>query len=181
MGNKAGIALLGMSGLLILFATYASLLPDVLASKTTIKVTVPPSEVVRHLSTAGDWEDWMFSHQVKSVGEWRTLVSGKNSGEGSVLKWFSKVLGDGGLEIKTISNNKVVFERISDGNAFRDRGYFFIDSIAEGTDITFLDSLDVSTNFMARYEAQDSSYIEKINASNLEMLQRLKKQLEQKK
>ena len=72
-----------------------------------------------------------------------------------------------------------MFERISDNNLFRDRGYLFFDAIdSNHVNLRLIDSLDVSTNFAARYEAQDEDYIEKIDASNLVVLKRLKQKIE---
>jgi hypothetical protein len=44
-----------------------------------------------------------------------------------------------------------------------------------------IDSLDLSANFFARYEAQDESYIKEINSSNFAVLERLKSIVESKK
>jgi hypothetical protein len=43
-----------------------------------------------------------------------------------------------------------------------------------------VDSLDLSANFFARYEAQEESYIQDINSSNFKVLKRLKSVLENK-
>ena len=56
MGNKAAIALFGMSGILILFATYTSLLPDVIESKAQIEISSPKPKLIQYLSKAKDWE-----------------------------------------------------------------------------------------------------------------------------
>lgn len=178
MGNKAVIALFGMSGLLVLFATYASLLPDVLESKAQIEINASKTEVVQYLSKAADWDEWLFSEEVKNQEKWRTLTAGKSSGEGSVLKWFSETLGDGGLEIKKLDSTLIIFERISDNNSFRDRCYLNIENKGNGVVIKMIDSLDVSTNFVARYEAQDDSYLSNIDSSNVTVLRRLKDKLE---
>lgn len=176
MGNKAAIALFTVSGVLVLFSVYASLLPDVLASKTSIEIQASNQDVARYLGKAKNWEEWLFSAETKKDG-WRILTSGKDSAEGSVLKWFSELEGDGGLEIKRLSFDTIVFERISDNNAFRDRGYLFLETTDSVTQITFLDSLDISTNFVARYNAQDTTYLEKINMENQSALRRLKYKL----
>jgi len=178
--NKAAIALFGMSGILILFATYTSLLPDIIESRVEIEVNTTKFELISYLSKAKDWEEWMFTEEVKNSENWKTQSAGKSEGEGSVLKWFSETIGDGGLEIKKIDSSLVKFERISDNNSFRDRCYFFLSNTKEGILLKMLDSLDLSTNFFARYEAQDDSYVKKINSSNLEVLKRLKYILENK-
>ena len=178
--NKAAIALFGMSGILILFATYTSLLPDIIESRVEIEVNTTKFELISYLSKAKDWEEWMFTEEVKNSENWKTQSAGKSEGEGSVLKWFSETIGDGGLEIKKIDSSLVKFERISDNNSFRDRCYFFLSTTKEGILLKMLDSLDLSTNFFARYEAQDDSYVKKINSSNLEVLKRLKYILENK-
>ncbi len=180
MGNKAAIALFGMSGLLVLFATYASLLPDVLESKAQVEIRTDKESAIQYLSSASDWDDWLFPESVKKMDDWKTLSAGKASGEGSVIKWFSEAMGDGGLEIKSIDDNKIVFERISDNNAFRDRGYLSFQETESGLLISMLDSLDISTNFIARYEAQNEAYMKMIDSSNLEVLTRLKLILEAK-
>ena len=178
MGNKSVIAMFGMSGLLVLFAGYASILPDVLESNAQVEISISKNDLKRYLSSAENFKDWMFSDGVKR-DEWRILLSGKKTGKGSVLKWFSESIGDGALEVKTVSDSHIVFERISDNNSFRDRGYLFFDLIdSNRVKLRFIDSLDVSTNFAARYEAQDEDYIEKIDASNLIVLKRLKQKIE---
>lgn len=178
MRNKSAIALFGMSGLLVLFATYASLLPDVIASKAEIEIKASSTEIITFLKKAENWADFAFADEVKHNGKWRIMLSGKESGEGSVLKWFSDKIGDGGLEIKRVNADTLIFERISDNNAFRDRGYFSFAQNDSVTKVSFLDSLDLSTNFMARYEAQDDTYLPKIDSNNLEMLKRLKTVIE---
>ena len=80
----------------------------------------------------------------------------------------------GGIEYA----HKVFFEQISDNNSFRDRCYLFLENTKNGTLLKMVDSLDLSTNFFARYEAQDQSYIQDIDSSNLEVLRRLKSKLE---
>lgn len=180
MGNKPAIALFGMSGLLVLFAAYASLLPDVLESKAQVEINANKSEVINYLSNASNWDEWLFPESVKEMEDWKTLSAGKSSGEGSVIKWFSEAMGDGGLEIKAINSNEIIFERISDNNAFRDRGYLNIEGDTNGVVLSLLDSLDISTNFIARYEAQDESYLSLIDSSNVEVLTRLKSILESK-
>jgi len=178
MGNKSVIAMFGMSGLLVLFAGYASILPDVLESNAQVEISTSKNKLKHYLSSAENFQDWMFSDGVKR-DEWRILLSGKKTGEGSVLKWFSESIGDGGLEVKMVSDSHIVFERISDNNLFRDRGYLFFDAIdSNHVNLRLIDSLDVSTNFAARYEAQDEDYIEKIDASNLVVLKRLKQKIE---
>ena len=180
MGNKAAIALFGMSGLLVLFATYASLLPDVLKSEAQVEVKIDKERAIKYLSSASDWDDWLFPHSVKEMDDWKTLSAGKSFGEGSVIKWFSEAMGDGGLEIKSIDSSQIIFERISDNNAFRDRGYINFEKTVNGVLIYMIDSLDISTNFIARFEAQNEDYIEMINSSNVEVLTRLKLILETK-
>ncbi len=178
MGNKAAIALFGMSGILILFATYTSLLPDVIESRAKIEISSPKPKLIQYLSKAKDWEEWLFTDNIKKSEGWKTMTAGKSFGEGSVLKWFSEGIGDGALEIKKIDSAQIVFERISDNNSFRDRCYLFLENSKNGTLLKMVDSLDLSTNFFARYEAQDQSYIEDIDSSNLEVLRRLKSILE---
>lgn len=180
MGNKAVIALFGMSGLLILFATYASLLPDVLESKSQMEIKTDKTSLINYLSNASDWDEWLFPESVKNMDDWKTLSAGKTNGEGSVIKWFSEAMGDGGLEIKSIDSTKIVFERISDNNAFRDRGYLKFQETGNGVLVSLLDSLDISTNFIARYEAQDETYLSIIDSSNAEVLKRLKLIIESK-
>ena len=181
MGNKAAFALFGMSGLLVLFAAYASFLPDVLESKAEIKINASKAEVVAYLDRAGDWDEWLFTTQIRKSSSWRTLTSGKAFGEGSVLKWFSETIGDGGLEIKKLDSTQIIFERISDNGAFQDRCY--LNLVADGDDVVIrmIDSLSIKSNFIARFEAQDSSYLGIIDSSNVEMLKRLKLNLEVKK
>ena len=53
MGNKAAIALFGMSGLLLLFATYISLLPDVIESRAEIKINYSKDKLIDYLSENG--------------------------------------------------------------------------------------------------------------------------------
>lgn len=178
MGNKAVIALFGMSGILVLFAAYASMLPDILESKAQVEIKASGNEVVSYLTKAGDWEEWLFTEEVKSKGEWRTMMSGKASGEGSVLKWFSKIVGDGGLEVKKLDPSQIVFERVSDNGSFEDRCYLNIEPSNEGVVIKMIDSLSIKSNFAARYEAQDDSYIKTIDSSNVKVLERLKLKIE---
>ena len=64
MGNKAAIALFGMSGVLVLFAAYASMLPDVLESKAEVEIKASKTEVYNYLSSAGDWDEWLFDDEV---------------------------------------------------------------------------------------------------------------------
>lgn len=177
MGNKAAIALFAVSGVLILFSVYASLLPAVLESRTSIQVNAPKDKIINYLGKASRWEEWLFSDQTKAK-EWRVMTTGKDSAVGSVLKWFSKTEGDGALEIKRMHPSELMFERITDNNAFQDRGYLKFTSTSYGTKIEFLDSLDISTNFIARYNAQDSLYSSKIDMENQRALIRLKYKLE---
>ncbi len=178
MQNRSAIAMFTMSGILLLFATYASLLPDVLESKSSVVISTNKATVTEYLSTAKNWEGWMFEKADKD-DSWRTLTSGEETGEGSVLKWFSKIIGDGGLEVKTIKDGVIVFERIQDSNAYRDRGYLTITEVENGVKVDWLDSIDISTTFPARFRAQDESYIEKFDSVNNVMLLNLKLQLEQ--
>ena len=53
-----------------------------------------------------------------------------------------------------------------------------MEDVHNGILLKMVDSLDLSTNFFARYEAQDESYIDDINSSNYEVLRRLKSRLE---
>ena len=106
------------------------------------------------------------------------MNAGKTSGEGSVLKWFSESIGDGGLEIKKIKDDLIVFERISDNGAFEDRGYLYLIPTDSSTTIKLIDSLSIKSNVIARYDAQDDSYIQHIDSINLEVLKRLKMNLE---
>jgi hypothetical protein len=177
MQNRSAIAMFTMSGILLLFATFASLLPDVLESKSSVLISTSKSSITDYLSTAKNWEGWMFDQSEKD-DSWRTLTSGEEQGEGSVLKWFSKIIGDGALEVKSIKNDLIVFERITDNNAYRDRGYLTITEVENGVRLDWIDSLDISTSFMARYYAQDERYINKIDSVNNVMLQSLKLELE---
>ena len=174
MGNKAAVALFGMSGLLLLFSTYISLLPDVIESRAEIEINYPKEELINYLSKASDWEEWLFQEQVKKEEGWRTMKSGNSFGEGSVLKWFSEGIGDGALEIKKIDSAQIVFERVSDNGSFEDRCYLNFHSNSDGLIIKMVDSLDLSANFFARYEAQEESYVQDINSSNFKVLKRLK-------
>ena len=178
MGNKAAFALFGMSGLLILFATYVSFLPDLIESKAEVNVKASKGDILTYLSRAEDWSEWLFHPDVKSSSSWRIMNAGKTSGEGSVLKWFSESIGDGGLEIKKIKDDLIVFERISDNGAFEDRGYLYLIPTDSSTTIKLIDSLSIKSNVIARYDAQDDSYIQHIDSINLEVLKRLKMNLE---
>ncbi len=178
MGNKAAFALFGMSGLIVLFAAYVSFLPDILESKAEVKVNASKTDVVAYLTRAKDWETWLFKPKIRESSSWRTMTSGKESGEGSVLKWFSESIGDGGLEIKKINTNQIVFDRISDNGAFEDRCYLNLISDGDYVVIKMIDSLSIKSNFIARYKAQDYSYLKTIDSSNVEVLRRLKSNLE---
>jgi hypothetical protein len=178
MQNRSAIAMFTMSGILLLFATFASLLPDVLESKSSVVIRSDKTAVVDFLSTAKNWEVWMFNQSEKD-DSWRILTAGEDKGEGSVLKWFSNIIGDGALEIKKVENDLIVFERITDNNAYRDRGYIAITEVEQGVKVDWIDSLDISTSFMARYNAQDERYINKIDSVNNVMLLNLKQVLEQ--
>lgn len=178
MQNRSAMAMFIISGFLLLFATYASLLPDVLESNSSVVVATSKSKVVEYLSTAKNWENWIFKDTNKD-NSWRVLTSGVEKGEGSVLKWFSELIGDGALEVKKVENDIIIFERISDNNLYRDRGYIRINEFEGGVKLDWTDSLDVSTNFMARYYAQDERYIKKIDSINNTILLNLKSQLEQ--
>ena len=178
MQNRSTFAMFTMSGILLLFATFASLLPDVLESNSSVIINVKKEKVIDYLSAANNWGVWMFDRSDKD-DSWRTLTSGEIKGVGSTVKWFSSVIGDGGLEIKKISDEIIIFERITDNNAYRDRGYLTFKEIAEGIEVKWLDSLDISTSFMARFHAQDENYINKIDSVNTEMLLNLKFELEQ--
>lgn len=177
MQNRSAIAMFTMSGVLLLFATFASLLPDVIESNSSVLISENKSTVTKYLSTAKNWESWMFSDADKD-SSWRVITSGKEEGVGSVLKWFSDLIGDGALEVKKVENNIVVFERITDNNAYSDRGYIRITELENGVKLNWIDSLDISRSFMARYHAQDVKYLEKIDSVNNVMLQNLKFQLE---
>ena len=177
MQNRSAIAMFTMSGVLLLFATFASLLPDVIESKSSVLISENKSTVTKYLSTAKNWESWMFSDADKD-SSWRVITSGEEEGVGSVLKWFSDLIGDGALEVKKVEDNIVVFERITDNNAYSDRGYIRITELENGVKLDWIDSLDISRSFMARYHAQDAKYIEKIDSVNNVMLQNLKLQLE---
>ena len=181
MGNKAAFALFGMSGFLLLFATYVSLLPDLIESRAQVEIDYPKQNLTNYLSRVGDWEEWLFTEKIKNTEGWRTVKAGEAFGEGGVLKWFSESIGDGALEIKKIDSLKIIFERISDDNSFSDRCYLFLEETENGTKIKMIDSLDLSANFFARYEAQDESYIKEINSSNFAVLERLKSIVESKK
>tara|TARA_Y100000766_G_C18902264_1_gene604001 strand:+ start:107 stop:652 length:546 start_codon:yes stop_codon:yes gene_type:complete len=181
MGNKAAIALFGMSGLLLLFSTYISLLPDLIESRAEIEINYSRAELINYLSKVSDWENWLFTEEVKKSEDWRTITTGKSVGEGSVLKWFSDDIGDGALEIKKIDSTQIVFERVSDNGSFQDRCYLNIQSNStNGSIIKMIDSLDISANFFARYEAQKESYIQDINSSNFKVLRRFKAVVENK-
>jgi len=181
MGNKAAIALFGMSGLLLLFSTYISLLPDLIESRAEIEINSSKSELINYLSKISDWEHWLFKEEVKKSEGWRTMTTGKSVGEGSVLKWFSDDIGDGALEVKKIDSSQIIFERVSDNGSFQDRCYLSIQSnYTNGSIIKMIDSLDISANFFARYEAQKESYVQDINSSNLKVLRRLKSVVENK-
>ena len=180
MGNKAAFALFGMSGLLLLFSTYISLLPDVIESTVEIEINYPKEDFINYLSDASNWEEWLFQEKVKYSEDWRTMKSGNTTGEGSVLKWFSEDIGDGALEIKKIDSDKIVFERVSDDGSFTDRCYLNLQSNSDGLVIKMIDSLDLSANFFARYEAQKEFYAQDIDSSNFKVLKRLKFLLENK-
>lgn len=180
MGNKAAIALFGMSGLLLLFSTYISLLPDVIESRAEIEINCKKDELISYLSRATDWEEWLFQEQVKNAEGWKTISAGRSLGEGSVLKWFSESIGDGALEIKKIDSAQIVFERVSDNGSFQDRCYLNFQNNSDGLVIKMIDSLDLSANFFARYEAQEESYIQDINSNNFKVLKRLKFAVENK-
>lgn len=179
MGNKSSVAMFIMSGVLILFATYASLLPDIIECKSSVEINVKKEEVIDYLSVSENWKDWLFE-EGNQDDSFRILTAGPAQGVGSVLKWFSDEIGDGALEIKKISDELIVFERITDSNAFRDRGYIKIKEIESGIKLEWIDSLDVSTSFMARYAAQDESYHVRIDSVNLTSLNQLKTKLEKK-
>lgn len=180
MGNKSSVAMFTLSGILILFATYASLLPDVIECKSSVVVNTDKTSAIDYLSNSENWKYWLFEENTND-DSWRVLTSGPKKGVGSVLKWLSDEIGDGGLEIKKITKNQIVFERITDNNAFRDRGYInFSDSDEGGVKIEWIDSLDVSTSFMARYAAQEETYVHRIDSVNLVSLNQLKSKLEAK-
>ena len=156
MGNKAAFALFGMSGLLLLFSTYISLLPDVIESRAEIKINYPKEELINYLSNASAWEEWLFQEQVKNAEGWKTISAGRSLGEGSVLKWFSESIGDGALEIKKIDSAQIVFERVSDNGSFQDRCYLNFKSNSDGLVVKMIDSLDLSANFFASGETLTS-------------------------
>lgn len=179
MGNKSSVAMFTLSGILILFAAYASLLPDVIECKSSIVVKTNKASAIDYLSTSENWKHWLFEENTNDKS-WRILTSGPEKGVGSVLKWLSDEIGDGGLELKKITDSQIIFERITDNNAFRDRGYINFSELEDGIKIEWIDSLDVSTSFMARYAAQEETYVDRIDSVNLVSLNQLKTKLEAK-
>jgi len=169
MHKKSVIVLVIGSIIIGLIAIYISFLPKLIPITVSQKSSVSISNIKFYLDTPTNWINWMVQPQNKI----EKVQNVKNqTGTGAVGKWWSESLGDGAIEILTISDTSINYQLISDNNNFRERGkitfnHFNNDSLT----ISWFDTLDISTSLPARWQSE--SIKEHIRYGNSIMLKQL--------
>jgi len=168
--HKKSVIILVISSILIgLAAIYISFLPKLIPISVNQSSLVPKNEIKLFLDTPTNWISWMVqpASKIKKVHN-----VANQTGTGAVGKWWSDELGDGAIEILAISDTTINYQLISDNNNFRERGKLIFKQTTENeVNITWLDTLDISTSLPARWQA--SSIQNHIETGNQKMLNQL--------
>lgn len=170
MWKKGPVFLIGFSLIVVVFMGWVSLLPDAVALKSEYHFQHDKLAVKNYLSSSENWKQWLFSTWDPDM---KFIQNGPLVGNGAGFKWFSKLEGDGAVEIKYVTNDSLVYELISDKGMFRERGQFVFEQMEEGTKVVWTDTLDVSTSFFARLAARKENFTLNINAKNKSTLQKM--------
>ena len=173
MKIKAPIVIVGFSILIALFLAYVSFLPKVVVVKSKLEIKATQEELLNYLSQTNSWKDWFF---IVPDSSRRFLQIGHKGGVEAGIKWFSKLEGDGALQLKFLSKDSISYDMITDNNQFREKGKMYFKSMDSLTTITWLDSLDVSTSLFSRIAAKNESFASRMEVNNLMILQNLAKQ-----
>lgn len=171
--HKKSVIILVIGSILIgLIAIYISFLPKLIPVTVSQKCSVNIPDAKLYLDTPTNWINWMVQPQNK-VDKVQNVKN--QTGTGAVGKWWSEKLGDGAIEILTISDSSINYQLISDNNSFRERGKLIFKSINslnnDSITITWLDTLDISTSLPARWQAETIK--KHISSGNSKMLNQL--------
>lgn len=169
MQIKFIIATIIISLVIASLAIYTSFLPKLVATEVEIEVDYSSDKIYKYLNNVENWGGWIVGSP-KDIDKMQ--FSGKLEGEGAVLKWWSKKLGDGALELLNVSDSFVCYQMISDNNIFRQKGVVFWKENISGSKIIWRDTLDISTNLMGRWSAGEnfSNSIKNANKKYLYLL-----------
>ena len=178
MKIKSPIIIIVFSLLVGLCAVLISFLPKIVVVHSAYEIKASQQEVSVFLSKADTWKKWFF---VNADPSRRYLKIGADTSLNSGFKWFSKLEGDGALQIKQVTKDSISYEMISDNNQFREKGRFYLKVKENNTDpmtlITWVDSLDVSTSLFSRFQAKNEGFVKRMEIKNVELLKNMEKQI----
>ena len=176
MSGKGPIAVVVLSVTVMIIMGLISMLPTTVVLESTHSFTVSQEKVNSYFTNPERWKEWLINGDDSSI---KFLQNGPSVGDGAGYKWFSDIQGDGAIEIKVLSKISVGYELVTDNGQFRERGSFIFKSNVESNKVvvTWQDTLDVSTNFHARYAANKDGFTDRLNNKNKKILEGIEKRI----
>jgi hypothetical protein len=144
---------LAIAALLVLFLAVAFFLPPRFAVERSTVIAAPADSIYVRVATPRTWAAW----SAWTASEDSTLVytyAGPDSGDGAIMRFTAKQMGDGELEIvETIPGRAVGYELRFAGTDMKVTGRVTLEPVAGGTKVTWRDAGDLGGNVLLRYLA----------------------------
>ncbi len=176
MSGKGPIAVVVLSIIVMVVMGLISMLPTTVVLESTHSFSVSKEKLNSYFSSPELWKIWLINSEDPSI---KFLQNGPVTGDGAGYKWFSDIQGDGAIEITVLSESRIGYELVTDNGQFRERGSFIFktDTQLNSIAVTWQDTLDVSTNFHARYAANNDTFAGQLNTKNKKILRGIEKQI----
>lgn len=175
MQTKLALGMVVFSLLIGGLALYISFLPELVYVQVETNVNKEDHEVDEYLSNPANWENWIVG-DIDLIE--RSMVVKNESGDSLILKWWSKEIGDGALELLSVDSvrNTIRYQMVTDNALYREKGELLWEKTIGGTKIVWKDTLDISTNLTSRWMAGDGLE-EMVESGNQNMLNQLRSEL----
>lgn len=145
-----GTRILGTgAGVLLLALAVGFMLPGTWSAERSAVVSLPPGALFPLLDSPEGWRAWTPWPDSGVVAE------GPPRGPGSRLAWRSRELGDGFFEIVDTREEAWVAYRVEvQGGSMRTEGRIDLESVTEGTRVTWQEEGDFGRNPLMGYWAR---------------------------
>ena len=137
--------------LLAILYIVSLFLPSTYKIETTVVVKAQSEDIFPFIDNLKSWQEWTVWNKAQDSSLVNTY-DGPSNGEGAILNWKGKKLGEGYLKI-TLSRpvKELEYEMGLFKGSFKIHGKFSFVINVEGTKVTWTNNGDVGSNPIARY------------------------------
>ncbi len=140
-----------VAAILIVFLAVAFFLPSTFSVQGSSVIAAPADSLYARFATPRTWARWS-AWTTETDPTLAYTYEGPDSGVGAVMKWTAQRMGSGQMRIvEAVPGQRVRYELGMSGSDMTVHGDVRLETVPEGTRVTWTDSGSLGKNVLVRY------------------------------